>query len=61
MERKTKERIFTKLEMVKMELNEFQCFEICLNARAFRLIGIHWKEWVTVEQDINNNIIFRYR
>jgi hypothetical protein len=38
-----KERRWTALDLMNMDQNEFQYFYICLNARAFRMLGINWK------------------
>jgi hypothetical protein len=58
---KLKTKVFTMAELIKMPTEEYRLFNICLKCNAFRLLGIFWKDYVNVFQEINGDIVFNYR
>ncbi len=44
-------KVWTKLDLINMPQNEFECLQISLRARAYRLLGFNWKEWIMVTRD----------
>jgi len=55
------EKRFTTREMVEMNSDEFMVFLLSLDVRAYRLMGVPWKNWVSVEREPGSgDIVFQY-
>lgn len=56
------EKIYTQADLVSMPHDEFQGFQMLLRARAYKLMGFHWKEFISVQQDfITGTIVFTWK
>ena len=46
-----KRKVITKSQISHMSTAEFRMCNTLLNINAFHLLGIHWTNWVKIEQD----------
>lgn len=43
--------IWTRQDLVEMPASEFKTIQICLQAKAYRLLGFNWRKWITFTTD----------
>ena len=55
------EKRFTKKDLLQMNTNEFRMFMACIDAGAYRLIGINWQICCAFYRDIlSGDYVFKY-
>jgi hypothetical protein len=54
-------RKYTKLDLVNMTQDEFDCFYICLRSKSFSLLGMFWKKKISYYEDLfTGDLIFEW-
>lgn len=52
---------YTKAEIISMTTEDFKVFQIAIASRAFRLLGMQWKEWIRWYEDpLMEELVFEW-
>ena len=54
-------KVFTYRDLISMPKDQFYCFKLAMETKAYRLLGVPWKKWVRVHEDLlRREIVFEY-